>query len=80
MFVFPKFRRDVYRIWPHELAFLGKFYTKDFLLFEQLVTCSGFKNHLLRKKHTNLVKSLSQDLMLSNGVISHLVVYQSGFV
>ena len=38
------------------------------------------QNHLLRKKHTDLVKSLSQDLMLSNGGISHLVVYQSSFV
>ena len=43
LFVFPKLHRDIYGIWPNELAFLGKFYTNGFLLFEQLVTYSGFK-------------------------------------
>lgn len=57
-FVFAQLQRDTHRIWPSELAFPCKFYTNDFLLFEQLVTFSGSKVIYLQRKKPNLIKLL----------------------
>lgn len=53
--MFPKLNRDIYRIQSSELAFLGEFYTNDFLLFDQLVTCSGFKVIYIERNKPNFM-------------------------